>query len=64
MWFYDDKPYRGTRPADLEADESSDSAGYADPLGDGVTAFACAFIVALVAYLTWAHKAGMLPVWG
>lgn len=64
MWFYDDKPYKGTVPADLETDESSDSAGFADPVCDGVFAFAGVFIVALVAYLTWAYKAGMLPVWG
>lgn len=30
MWFYSDKPYKGTRPDDLVDDESSDSAGYAD----------------------------------
>jgi len=30
MWFYDDKPYKGTRSDDLQDDESSDSAGFAD----------------------------------
>ena len=30
MWFYDDKPYKGTCPDDQQDDESSDSAGYAD----------------------------------
>ncbi len=58
MWFYNDKPYKGTRPADL-ADQRP-----GDPMSDGITAFAWTFIVALVAYLTWAYKAGMLPVWG
>lgn len=42
----------------------SDSAGYADPLGYAVTAFAWTAIAGLLAYLTWAYKAGMLPVWG
>lgn len=58
MWFYGNEPYKGTRPADL------DGARYSDPLGDGVFALAWISIVTLVAYLTWAYKAGMLPVWG
>jgi len=62
MWFYDDKPYKGTLPADL-SDESSDSAGYADPLSDAVCAFAWTFIAALVAFLTWIYKNGGLPLW-
>lgn len=58
MFFDNDHPYKGTRPADLNG------ARYSDPLGDAVCAFVWTFIVALVAYLTWAYKAGMLPVWG
>jgi hypothetical protein len=64
MWRTNNQPYKGTQPDDLGSDESSDSSGYADPLGDGVFALAWISIVALVAYLTWAYKAGMLPVWG
>lgn len=48
----------------FDQQDQDNSASYADPVGDAVFAFAGAFIVALVAYLTWAHKAGMLPVWG
>lgn len=61
-YFYDDKPYKGTYPADL-LDESSDSAGYADPLSDAVFAFAWAFVAALITFLTWVYKNGGLPLW-
>ena len=44
--------------------EPEDSAGFADPLGNVVTAVAWVFIVLLIAFLTWAHKAGELPIWG
>ena len=44
--------------------EHEDSSGFADPLGDGITAFAWVFIVALVAFLTWSYQAGTLPLWG
>lgn len=64
MFFYNDRPYQGTRPADLESDESSDSSGFADPLSDGITAFAWVFIVLLIAFITWSHKNGSLPLWG
>lgn len=65
MWLDNDQPYQGTQPADFR-DESSDSAGFADPLTDAVIAFAAAFIVALVAFLTWAYQNGSLPLplWG
>jgi hypothetical protein len=43
--------------------DPQDSAGFADPLGDAVTAFAWTFIVALIAYLIWAYEAGQLPIW-
>jgi hypothetical protein len=48
---------------DPDTDESS---GFADPLGDAVTAFAAAFVVALIAFLTWAYQNGALPLplWG
>lgn len=65
-YFYDDRPHKGTSPADLQDDENSDSAGYADPLGNAVCAFAWVFIIALVIALTWAYQAGALPLlaWG
>lgn len=46
--------------------ETEDSAGFADPCGDAVTAFAVAFVVALIAFLTWAYQNGSLPLtlWG
>ena len=44
--------------------ETEDSAGFADPCGDAVTAFAVAFVVALIAFLTWAYQRGALPLWG
>lgn len=54
MWFYDDKPYKGTRPADLP-DESTDSAGFADTLGRvRVMAWLCAF--AFVGFVAWCAK--------
>jgi hypothetical protein len=62
MWRDNDQPYQGTLPADLR-DESSDSAGFSDPLGDAVCAFAWTFIVGLVAFLTWTYKNGGLPLW-
>jgi len=48
MWFYDDKPYKGTVPADLQDDESSDSAGYADWVTDCLFAV---FVIALTSAL-------------
>ena len=57
MWFYDDKSCKFSRP---DEDEDEDSAGFADPLGNGVTAFAWAFIIAAVVELTWAYQAGLL----
>ena len=45
-------------------EDQDDSAGFADPLGNVVTAFAWVFIVLLVAFITWAHKNGSLPLWG
>lgn len=61
MWQRNPEPYRFSRPDPVE---NEDSAGYADPLGNAVTAFAVVFVVALIAFLTWAHQAGKLPLWG
>ena len=55
MWQRNPDPYRFSRPDPVENEDSA---------GNAVCAFTWVFIVALVAYLTWAYKAGMLPVWG
>lgn len=63
MWFYSDKPHKFNWPADTDPAENEDSAGFADPLGDAVRAFAWTFVVGLVAFLTWTYKNGGLPLW-
>lgn len=63
MWFYDDKPYKGTCQADPESDEGSDSAGYADMITDCAFALVVVVIAALVAMGVWVYRTGGIPPW-
>lgn len=44
-------------------DDEKDRAGFADPLGNVVTVAAWVFITLLIAFITWAHEKGGLPLW-
>lgn len=50
MWFYDDSPYKGTRPADLD-NEPSESAGFADYLSDALFLLLCIAIATAACYV-------------
>lgn len=54
MWFYNNNPYKGTRPTDL-ADENSDSSGFAE--SPTLTRLALwLYVFAFVGVLAWVLK--------